>query len=74
MALSRCPIRSGAFGCGVGSEPLDGRLVKAFAVSDTRLRTVTVWIDKHKKSLGCFPAGFPGPRGDGVAGFWSQVC
>lgn len=35
---------------------------------------VTIWIDKHKWSLGCFPTGFPGPCGDGVAGFWSQVC
>lgn len=50
-----CLIRDEAFGLEAGSRPssdgLTGRLLKGFTASDTRLRTVTVWIDKHKLSL-----------------------
>lgn len=69
------PVSHGAYGRGAGlgvSVGLTGSLLKGIAaLNPDRLGTVTGSTDKHKWSL---PAGFPGPCGDGVAGFWTQVC
>lgn len=51
IALSMCPSRGGALSYGFGSGAIDelsGKLLKGFAASDTGLRTVIVWIDKHR--------------------------
>lgn len=55
-------------GSGASIGPTGSLLKGITAFSPDRLKTIISSTDNHKWSL---LAGFPGPRGDGVAGFWT---